>query len=166
VKVRVAALLIACSSHATADISIRALGSAPPPPRVIRLDPIVVADDLDDEDPLRTDCGPLLDKVTRGLRRSGALEVTPVDGRSLIGRYYLGRIRDDRGESAPLSVEFRVDCNRKSRDATAWSDNGLFHERRLGRLEASFTMPSHRTPALLPLASIQSRLDRILATSP
>jgi hypothetical protein len=155
-------LLIAYSSGAAADISIRALGSAPPPRRVIELQPIEVPDDLDAEDPLRTDCGPLLDRVTRALKRSGALEITPVDGRSLLGRYYLGRIN---GESPPLSVEFRVDCNRKSHEPAAWSDNGLYHERRAGRLEASFTMPSHKNPALLPLASIESRLDRILTST-
>jgi hypothetical protein len=158
-------VLLALTSTAYADISIRALGASEPAPRVYVVNTtIVVPQEEDDEEPIDRDatvralCAPLLKSATSTLRKTGAIEISPIDGRSLVANYFLdGR----RKNASSVNVEVRVDCLRKLRDDRAWQASDSYFERQKGRLQVSFIIPrGSRALAFLP--QMQASLDRVI----
>jgi hypothetical protein len=157
-------VLLALTATAHADISIRAIGESEPAPRVyVAKEPIVVPQQ-DDEEPVDRDatvralCAPLLKSATSTLRKTGAIEISPIDGRSLVANYFLdGR----RKNASSLNVEVRVDCLRKLRDDPAWQASDSYFEKQKGRLQVSFIIPrGSRALAFLP--QMQASLDRVI----
>jgi hypothetical protein len=156
-------VLLALTSTAWADLSIRAIGDSEPAPRVyVAREPIVIQ--ADDDEPVDRDatvralCAPLLKSATSALRKTGAIEISPIDGRSLVANYFLdGR----RKNASSVNVEVRVDCLRRLRDDAAWQTSDSFFERQKGRLQVSFFIPrGSRALAFLP--QMQASLDRVI----
>ncbi len=157
-------LLLALTSTAWADISIRALGDSEPAPRVYVAKETIVVPQEDDDEPVDRDatvralCAPLLKSATSTLRKTGAIEISPIDGRSLVANYFLdGR----RKNASSLNVEVRIDCLRKLRDDPEWQASDTYFERQRGRLQVSFLIPrGSRALAFLP--QMQASLDRVI----
>jgi hypothetical protein len=153
---RTVVLVVCLAGVAHGDVSVGSAGPAPAPPLVLDFeDPPGMRDD-----PARKGCEATLGRAQKSLKRRGALEITRVDGRSLLASIYLGRI----GREPPVSVSVRLDCTQKSRTDAAWSARATDFEKHVGRLQASFFIPPlSATPEFI--ATVQSSLDRVLASA-
>ncbi len=157
-------VLLALTSTAHADLSVRAMGASDPAPRVYVSDTTIVVPQQDDDEPVDRDatirllCAPLLKSATAALRRTGAIEISPIDGRSLVANYFL----DGRRQRSPsVNVEVRVDCLRRSRIDATWNASDSYFERQVGQLQASFIIPP-RSRANAFLTQMQASLDRVI----
>jgi len=169
VKLRAAILVLTFASPGRADLTVPATPRGDPngafEPRVQpALPPVAQEDDDEPTDPgaqARVQCAPLLQAAGRALRRGGAIEISPVDGRSLLASFFL---RGRQARSPSLSVEVRVDCMRRPRSDGPWSASDSYFERQVGRLQASFIIPP-RSQANAFLQQVETSLDRVLAST-